>query len=103
MPHNFVTFAKEEITVSTTVKTLNATVYAPGTSAPASRARLQVLDEPIRYWRTGDSPTATTGKILAAGESITIYTISDLGNFKAIRDTSAVGDAALKVEYQRPG
>jgi hypothetical protein len=87
---------KEEITVSTTVKTLTS-----GTYANYSRALIQVQDANIRYWVTGDDPSTSSGYVGYDGDFIELSTPSELAKFKAIRDDSS--DAKLAVSYFKQG
>lgn len=84
--------AKEMITVSTAVKTLTSGTYGSDT-----RAFIQCQDADIRYWITGDNPTATEGILLYDGDYLELRTATELSNFKAIRDAEA--DAKLAVQY----
>jgi len=92
-------FAKEELTVSSTVVALTSSVYRPTGQTAASKAFITVEDNPIRYWYDGSDPTSTSGHLAAAGATIELEPLEDIENFKCIRATAA--DAAIKVTYER--
>jgi len=92
-------FAKEELTVSSTVVALTSSVYRPTGQTAASKAFITVEDNPIRYWYDGSEPTPTSGHLANAGDKIELEPLEDIENFKCIRATTA--DAAIKVTYER--
>ena len=83
---------KEQITVSTVVKTLTSDTYGTYT-----RALIQCQDANIRFWVTGDAPSSSSGHILYNGDCLELHGSIELGNFKAIRDNGT--DAVLAVSY----
>lgn len=87
--------AKEEITVSSTAKTLTSATYGNYT-----RALIQCQDANVRYWLDGSTPTTTSGYVLYRGEYLELHSATELENFKAIRDDST--DAVLAVSYYKP-
>lgn len=101
MAVTYKTFAKETLTVGTSVTSLTPSVYSPTGAASADRAEIQVFGAPIRYWNTGDEPTSTNGKYAAPLTFLVIDGLDDIGNFKAIRDNNAAANATIVVEYSR--
>jgi len=88
--------AREQITVSSTAKTLTATYFA-SSSYIVHFARIQVLGYQVRATYEGTAPVAsTTGDLLNVGDVIEVWGTEDLKNFKAIRESS---DATLVVTY----
>lgn len=88
------TFAKEVITVSTTVKTLSKTFFQD-----ADEAYITIETADIRVLKDGSTPTATDGHIHLAGSSIVLTTPADIARFKAIRAGGT--DAKITVSYSR--
>lgn len=79
----------EQITVSTTVKTL-------AVPENTKRATLHVEAQPLRYRLDGTNPDANTGVLVKADVSFDLYTEA-LKAFKAIRQGGS--DATLTVHY----
>ena len=101
-------FAKEKLTVSSSVVTLTSSVYNPTVSgSPSSTTRADyayitvensVATDCMRYWPTGDNPTTTDGHKVCDSQSITVYGFKNIQNFKMIRITS---DLTIQVSYYR--
>lgn len=93
----------EAITVSTNAIGFTATKIlvnaTGGRHRRAVRAFVTVEDQPIRVLWTGTAPTSTVGHKLNNGDSIMIEGEANVLNFKAIRASTATGDAALQVTY----
>lgn len=84
---------KESLTVSTAVKALTSAVYGDNT-----RAKIQCQGADVRYWVTGDEPTADAGLLLYDKEVLELRG-AEVSSFKAIRDAST--DAVLAVQYYK--
>jgi hypothetical protein len=84
----------EEITVSTTAVGLN-----PMKARASLAAIISVVSQPIRVRFDGVDPTATTGVKMTDGDTFDLGPMLNLIHFRAIRDTSAGGDATLYVQY----
>jgi hypothetical protein len=94
-------FAFEKLTVSSTVKTLTASVYhqKSSTNAPNKIARfatISVETDSIRYRLDGTDPDSTTGHLLQVGDVLELDSANDVAKFKAIRVS---GDATIQVSY----
>lgn len=94
-------YEAEMLTVSDSVETLTASKINPtsGLKVAAQAVLITVADQSIRYWVSGDTPTASVGHLVPAGSSIEIHGNNNLKNFKAIRATGA--DAEIAVTYMR--
>lgn len=94
---SYVTFAKEELLVVATDPAvgLSSPVYAPSGTTPAQRAEILVLTNPIRWYKNGTAPTATTGWSTATNGTITLESATDITQFKVY---SAAG-STLVVHY----
>lgn len=101
MATTYTTFDKETLTISTSVKSLTDATFSPAGAASADRAEVQVLGAPIRFWRTGDEPSATNGILASPGYFFVIDGLDDIGNFKTIMDSNATTNATIVVEYSR--
>lgn len=99
LEETFSTYAKETVIVSTSAIGLDSTVYQPANEEGPKRAVIFVADQPIRYWRTGDTPTATSGVHVNANTLLIVEGLDDIDNFLAIREN--VTDATMYVEYER--
>lgn len=84
--------AKELLTISSEAKALTSSVYGSYT-----RARIQCQDADVRYWLTGDVPTAADGVLLYNKSSLELRTAEEIAGFKAIKDDST--DAVLAIMY----
>jgi len=99
-----IAFAKQELTVSTTVVQLDASIYAPTGETPAQRAVL-TLDSTggdIRYWYHPDGtepPSSTSGHELKAGSMIILEGATNIKNFRTIRKGDI--DGKLKITFER--
>jgi hypothetical protein len=91
-------FAKETLTISTTVRPLTASVYKPSGTTP-SMAIVSVEGGDIRYYVVG-TPTATDGHPILGtpAQTFPICGIDSIAGFKAIRQSS---DALLFVTYYK--
>jgi len=101
-----VSYDSEKIAVSTAAIGFTASKISPtnanrdaATQLKASAATCSVESASIRILTTGTSPTSTTGFLIAAGSSFTIFGSTDIANFKAIRTGGS--DAALNCVYAR--
>lgn len=93
-------FAQEEITVSTSVKSLTAATYAAsGGWGSAQKAVVQVLNASIRFKLNGDDPTSSTGFGESPGSTFTLDNEAEIIGFRAIR--SGGSDAKIIVSYMR--
>lgn len=103
-------FNGETLTVSNVSKALTASVYAPtvtGQAAALSRADyayITVETDSIRWWPctgtacTVGAPTSTTGHVVTAGSSFTVWGFANIQNLRMIRMTT---DATIQVSYYR--
>jgi len=80
----------EQITVSTTAKTLTI-------PSGAVRAVLVAEAQPLRYRVDGTSPTSTVGFLVASGIPFELYGSVTLDQFRTIR--SGGTDSVLSVHY----
>ncbi len=90
---------REQITVSNAVKTLNATPTLSATAKTAVLyADIQVQANQIRATIDGSTaPVAsTTGMLLSPNSSYRIWGLSNIENFKMIRESA---DALIVVNY----
>jgi len=90
----FTAFASEQITVSTTVKTLTSTKYGDD----VKRVLITVETTRIRYLYSGDTPTSSVGHLASPGDVITLIGKSNIQNFKAIRADSS--DSKITITYE---
>lgn len=98
----------EALTVSTSAVGCTATKVQPAVAAPqalvppAAAIEVYVDAQPIRVRYDGQgNPTASTGTKFAAGSTFRIEGAAAVSQFKAIRDTTATGDATLFITYLR--
>lgn len=80
----------QALTVSTTVLALTVPGFAKG-------ALVECQAEPVRWRVDGDSPTATVGHRLIAGERIQLGGIATIRGFRVLREGAT--DASLFVTY----
>jgi len=98
-------FAREHLVVSSTVKTLTASVYEDHTNAngKASAAKIIVEAQPIRYTEEGTDPVITGGSEVGtpavADTVIYLDSYEAIQKFKALRNTGT--DAHIEVVYYR--
>lgn len=101
-------FAVEQITVTGTATIFTAATYNPtvtdglGSNTRAEIAQFEcdnVSAATIRFWTTGDAPTATVGIEIFPNQIVTIYGYHDIVNFKAIRTAST--SVTCNVQYYR--
>lgn len=102
----FLAFARETLTVSTTVVTFtSATVQPAGGVDPARQAIVHVRSGgPFNFTIDGGTtfPTSTGGSgPWYAGSAFVINGATNIASFRAIRDNTAVADAVLECEYLR--
>lgn len=84
------------ITVSTT-----SIGIAAATRDGAKNCYLTVETNPIRWRYDGAAPTSTVGHPVAAGGQIVLTTRTEMDSFKAIRDTTASGDATVEATCEK--
>ena len=91
MPSSLEVAGYEKVTVSTTAIGLS--------SIPATvvKAIIWVEDANVRFKADGTDPTATDGIQARENSKISVSTVEEMTNFKAIRTGSV--DAVLQVEY----
>lgn len=93
-------FAKESITVSSSVKTLTQATYKPASPArQAIRAIITLETAPIRYWYDGSTPDANTGHLFIPTTTLTVVGYEAITNLKMIADTAT--DGVIRVTYER--
>lgn len=109
MPSQFVNgplhaYDYEAITVSTTAVALTATKVRAfdATSTLRTEAKevlITVETQAVRFRIDGSNPTATEGHVLQPGDSLTIYGLTNIDRFRAIRKDAA--DGTVRVTYYR--
>lgn len=101
-------FARERLTVSSTVKTLTATVYNDASSSVdlrqrASGARVTVETAGLRWTEEGTDPNigvgTEVGSLAAVGDAIYLDGYNAVARLKMLRSTGT--DAAVEVTYYR--
>lgn len=92
-----VTFAFQQITVSTTAIGFTTATYSPGTKGTALLATVIVETAGVRYRKDGTAPTSSVGMPLAAGDVLYVWGSVDIKNIKFIRTSGS--DATISVEY----
>lgn len=92
-----VTFAFEQVTVSTTAIGLTTATYSPGTKGTAMLATIIVETAGLRYRKDGTDPTSSVGMPLAAGDVLYVWGSVDIKNIKFIRSSGS--NATISVEY----
>ncbi len=88
-------FAAEKLDVSSTAVPLTAATY---TDAPDLQATITVEDDSIRWWVSGDTPTASEGHLAEVGDIIYLNNRYAVVRFRAIRVTT---DAVIQVTYEK--
>ena len=87
-------FARERITVDSTIKMLTVSNTLAYTAA-----HITVEDEAVRFTIDGTDPVGgSIGHELSAGDVLILQDIFELQGFKVTRDSS---DAVLEVSYKR--
>ena len=86
----------ETLTVSTTALPLTAPKYGS-----ATQALITVETEAIRFWLSGQAPTATTGHAVEPNNAIELTSRAQIEGFRVIRRDSA--DSTIQVSYGRKG
>ena len=106
MPSYASAFAREKLTVSTTALALTEATYAATSTlvndrVTAKEALITTEDAPIRFTLDGTTPVDGTdvGHVLATGGSMTLYGLSNIRQFRAVR--SGGTDAVVNVTYFR--
>jgi hypothetical protein len=102
----FPQFAKETLTISSTALPFTSSVYR-STSNPVNTAQIATFTVTcasgtscaIRFWIEGSTPTSAQGLRAAYGDSVTVYGLQTITNFRAIREIST--DAIIDVTYGR--
>jgi hypothetical protein len=99
-------FDYEAVVVSTAAVGLTAAKYNATASLAAAeqgKARLVMLtvEGRVRFRFDGVSPTGTEGHILNDGDVLYLNSIAQISQFKAIRNSTEVSDATLRVTYLR--
>ena len=93
-------FTHESITVSSSSVGLTEATYSPGTQVPPTRgAIITVEDQNIRFRIDGTAPTSSVGHLAKNDDTITLGSIDDVTNFRAIRQSGV--DATIRVSYKR--
>lgn len=94
-------FAKEVITPTGTASGFTNATYAPAQQKTAIRAHCRVEGSgTIRYWQTGDNPTASDGILVdpAVNPEFIVCGPNNIRNFRIIL---ASGTPKVAVEYGR--
>jgi hypothetical protein len=93
--------AKEVISAITNavVRGFTSALITDGGRARAREVVIQVADEAIRYWTTGDDPTASIGMLAEAGTSFTIKGFHDIENFKCISTTATDAKITAQIYF----
>ena len=93
-----VTFDYESVTVADSAIGLTAAKYLPSGQQHARAGCITLETADVRY-RIDADPTASEGKLLSAGDDLTVDGIEDIRRIKFIRTGGASG--ILKVCYER--
>jgi hypothetical protein len=97
-------FNGETLTVTNASKALTSSVYAVSGSPNPDYAYVTVETDSIRWWPctgalcTVGAPTSTTGHLVPAGSSLTIWGYANIQNFRMIRVTT---DATVQISYYK--
>jgi hypothetical protein len=91
----------ETLTVSSTAKTLTATVYAPSGLTPAKVAIISVETNQIRFRVDGVAPTSSVGQLVAVGNQLEVCGQNAIQALQMIRQPAA--DATIMVHYYKVG
>lgn len=94
---DYVGFAYEALTISTTAVALTAAKYISG-DRKARVAHITVEAQALNYTYDGTTPTSSVGHNLTAGSVLTLSGYANIAAFRAIR--SGGSDATLKVTYE---
>lgn len=107
----------EALTISTVSVPLTSTVYQTSVTAGSGQAgvgsdaaqtlsrisakfaTITVETNPIRVRFDGTAPTSTNGHLFQPGAVIELLSQGQIQNFRAIRASSATGDATLMITY----
>jgi len=97
-------FAKQELTVSTSVVSFDSNIFAKTGETPAQRAVVSVDygEGAIRFWYHPDSaepPSSTSGHEALPGQTFVLEGADNIKNFRAIRRDDV--DAKLTVTFER--
>jgi hypothetical protein len=94
--------AKETITAidNSTARSFDSNLITQSGRSKALEALVVVEDESIRFWTTGDTPTASVGILIRAGESFILKGHHDIKNFKAISISGT--DSKITAQYYFP-
>jgi len=88
--------AFEQLTVSSTVKTLTEGVYKPNRREKAQKALITVETDSVRFLTNGDTPTSSFGMLGSNGDTIELESYDEISKFCAIRITN---DVTLNITY----
>jgi hypothetical protein len=91
---------KETITVSSTAVGLSSATKTTAGGVKVVRCVGRVETAAIRYWTTGDAPTATEGIPLDTGDAFELHG-GEIEGFKAIRQTSTDGKIQIECGVER--
>lgn len=94
-----VSYAFEQVTISTASLGFTSTKYDPGNGTPAIHALVTVESAQIRYTVDGTTPTTMVGHLKEVGDEFEVWGSTDIKNFRAIRTGGT--DASLAVTYGR--
>lgn len=93
-------YAFEQITVSTTEKTLTASKYKESSTIGGAHCALVTNSgASIRYTYDGTTPTSTVGHLLPDGGNIVLTGQNQMASFQAIRAGST--DSVITITYER--
>ena len=97
LTNDYVAFATQQITASTSVQAL--TVPDKARYALIS-VESDVTTRSIRYWENGSLPSASVGIIKTNGDIFDVTGANNLANFRFILDTLAAASAVSKLNVQ---
>lgn len=94
-------FASEKVLVnSDEIVSLAKESYFPGGTVPQTiSAIITFEDVTMRFMVTGENPTRDTGHIMSDGDVLTLESINEIRNFKALRTNKK--DGFFQVTYIR--
>lgn len=91
-------FAHESLTVTSAVKSLTASTYAPTGQRQAQYAVVTVETDSVRCRFDAGTPSDTAGHLVTTSDTVELEGSNQIANFRMHRVTN---DATVKVSYAR--
>lgn len=92
-------YAKETLTISSTALPFTSSVYADGIHTPLF-AEVRLETNNIRYWSTGNVPTASVGVLVEAVTGGNVkFTVCGQATIQAFQMIRTSADATVTVQY----